>query len=175
MQVLHGFEFKVEPLGDHTFEVEPQENVDQGAGLQEVQTQELMDYQLACDRAGLKDDMDARSDVYVLSNGCRKCSDDNNGYYWEYTPGKLVQTLLKGHSMLSLEDSLSGVCDVEKNGRYREYDLAHLKLVLEFSIYNGWKSVQYGVSNGLDTAYWGFLGAQIRRIFLMDTAYWSSE
>ncbi|GJR52088.1 hypothetical protein Tco_1402609 [Tanacetum coccineum] len=58
--------------------------------------------------------------------------------------------------------------------RYREYDLAHLKLVLEFSIYNVWKSVQYGVSNGLDTAYWGFLGAR-RRIFLMDTAYWSSE
>nr|GFB32633.1 hypothetical protein [Tanacetum cinerariifolium] len=38
MQVLHGFEFKVEPLGDHTFEMEPQENIDQGAGLQEVQT-----------------------------------------------------------------------------------------------------------------------------------------
>ncbi|GJW94513.1 zinc finger, CCHC-type containing protein [Tanacetum coccineum] len=32
MQVLHGFEFKVEPLEDHTFEVEPQENVDQEAG-----------------------------------------------------------------------------------------------------------------------------------------------
>ncbi|GKC59405.1 zinc finger, CCHC-type containing protein [Tanacetum coccineum] len=31
MQVLHGFEFEVEPLRDHTFEVEPQENVDQGA------------------------------------------------------------------------------------------------------------------------------------------------
>ncbi|GJS45724.1 putative reverse transcriptase domain-containing protein [Tanacetum coccineum] len=59
--------------------------------------------------------------------------------------------------------------------RYREYDLAHLKLVFEFSIYNVWKSVQYGVSNGLDTAYWGFLRARIRRIFLMDTAYWSSE
>ncbi|GJS86085.1 hypothetical protein Tco_0752626 [Tanacetum coccineum] len=57
--------------------------------------------------------------------------------------------------------------------RYREYDLAHLKLVFEFSIYNVWKSVQYGVSNGLDTAYWGFLGARIRRIFLMDTAYLS--
>ncbi|GJY79457.1 reverse transcriptase domain-containing protein [Tanacetum coccineum] len=42
--------------------------------------------------------------------------------------------------------------------RYREYDLAHLKLIFEFSIYNVWKSVQYGVSNGLDTAYWGFLG-----------------
>ncbi|GJW37186.1 hypothetical protein Tco_0060106 [Tanacetum coccineum] len=107
-----------------------------GAGLQEVQTQDLMDYQLARDReqhfacelfgyrednnevafavavvekiyahksltfnntiackviskwkAGLKDDMDVRSDVYVLINGCRKCSDDNDGYYWEYTPG----------------------------------------------------------------------------------------
>ncbi|GJX36612.1 hypothetical protein Tco_0248169, partial [Tanacetum coccineum] len=124
----------------------------------------------------LKDDMDARSDVYVLSNGCRKCSDDSDGYYWEYTPGmfiqlflyiddmvfscgckaeicatkglldkakgnvlgmeiakdhsgntlrvsqsrfyngKLVQTLLEGHSILSLEGSLSGDCDVEKNG-----------------------------------------------------------
>ncbi|GJS57863.1 hypothetical protein Tco_0652647 [Tanacetum coccineum] len=42
--------------------------------------------------------------------------------------------------------------------RYREYDLAHLKLVFEFSIYNVWISVQYGVSNGLDTAYYGFLG-----------------
>ncbi|GKE29633.1 zinc finger, CCHC-type containing protein [Tanacetum coccineum] len=40
----------IEPLGDHTFEVEPQENVDQGDGLQEVQTQDLMNYQLARDR-----------------------------------------------------------------------------------------------------------------------------
>ncbi|GKA24489.1 hypothetical protein Tco_0710522 [Tanacetum coccineum] len=151
------------PLGDHTFEVEHQENVDQGASLQEVQTQDLTDYQLARDRdqhlacelcgyredsnevvflvaavekiyahesltfnntdaceviskwkAGLKDDMDARLDVYVLSNGCRKCSDDNDGYYWEYT---LVQTLLEGHSILSLEGSLLGDCDVEKNGK----------------------------------------------------------
>ncbi|GKD62564.1 hypothetical protein Tco_1300073 [Tanacetum coccineum] len=156
MQVLHGFKFEVEPLGDHTFKVEPQKNVDQGAGLQEVQTQHLMDYQLARDReqhlacelfgiektAGLKDDMDARSDVYVLSNGYRKCSDDNNGYYWEHTQAKrnvlgmkivrdqsgntlrvsqsrfynekLLQTLLEGHSMLSLKDSLSGDCDVKK-------------------------------------------------------------
>ncbi|GJQ89055.1 hypothetical protein Tco_0000194 [Tanacetum coccineum] len=42
--------------------------------------------------------------------------------------------------------------------RYREYDLSPLKLGFEFSIYNVWKSVQYGVSNGLDTVYWGFLG-----------------
>ncbi|GJU91552.1 hypothetical protein Tco_1303975 [Tanacetum coccineum] len=59
--------------------------------------------------------------------------------------------------------------------KYREYDLAPLKLIFEFSIYNVWKSVQYDVSNGLDMAYWGFLRARIRRIFLMDTAYWSSE
>ncbi|GJX00455.1 hypothetical protein Tco_0184368 [Tanacetum coccineum] len=38
------------------------------------------------------------------------------------------------------------------------YDLAHLKIIFEFSIYNVWNSVQYGVSNGLDKAYWGFLG-----------------
>ncbi|GKA14851.1 hypothetical protein Tco_0694497 [Tanacetum coccineum] len=38
-----------------------------------------------------------------------------------------------------------------------------------------WKSVEYDVSKGLDTTYWGFLRARIRCIFLMDTAYWSSE
>ncbi|GKC72962.1 hypothetical protein Tco_1118845 [Tanacetum coccineum] len=53
-------------------------------------------------KAGLKDDMYARSDVYVLSNGCRKCS---NGYYWESTPGIKV-------------GSLSRDCDVEKNGKW---------------------------------------------------------
>nr|GEZ13593.1 zinc finger, CCHC-type [Tanacetum cinerariifolium] len=225
--VLRGFEFEVEPPGDHTFEVEPQKNIDQGAGLQKVQTQDLMDYQLARDReqhlacelfgyredsnkaafavavvekiyahesltlnnivayevifrwkAELKDDMDAWSDVYVLSNGCRKCSDNSDGYYWGYTPSmfihlflyiddmvfsygckaeiwatkglldkakgnvlgmkivkdqsgytlrvlqyrfynrKLVQTLLDGHSILSLEASLLGDCDVEKNGKW---------------------------------------------------------
>ncbi|GJW08720.1 hypothetical protein Tco_1571143 [Tanacetum coccineum] len=106
--------------------------------------------------AGLKDDMDASSDVYVLSNGCKKCSDDSDDYYWEYTRGmfihkvepqedhtfevephgnvdyfsrihneKLVQTLLKGHSMLSLKDSLSGDCDVEKNGSLK-VNLQHM-------------------------------------------------
>ncbi|GKC54009.1 zinc finger, CCHC-type containing protein [Tanacetum coccineum] len=180
MQMLHGFEFEVEPLGDHTFEVEPQENVDQGAGLQEVQTQDLMDYQLARDRdqhlacelfgyrednneaafavaavkkiyahesltfndtvaceviskwkAGLKEDMDTRSDVYVLSNGCRRSSDDSHDYYWEYTPCVLIHLFLyidgmvfscgckaEMHSTLSLKDSLSRDCDVEKNGKW---------------------------------------------------------
>ncbi|GKE66781.1 hypothetical protein Tco_1520942 [Tanacetum coccineum] len=45
-------------------------------------------------KVGLKDDMDARSDVYVLSNGCKKCSDDSDGYYWEYTPGMFIHLFL---------------------------------------------------------------------------------
>ncbi|GKE30288.1 zinc finger, CCHC-type containing protein, partial [Tanacetum coccineum] len=71
-------------------------------------------------KAGLKDDIDARSDVYVLSNGCRKCSDESDDYYWEYTLDRqglewkysegvtvqvlqreVGQTLLEGHSILS--------------------------------------------------------------------------
>nr|GEW42299.1 zinc finger, CCHC-type [Tanacetum cinerariifolium] len=63
-KVLHGFEFEVEPLGDHTFEVEPHENINQGAGLQEIQTQDLMDYpltrdkeqHLACELFGYRED-----------------------------------------------------------------------------------------------------------------------
>ncbi|GJS87271.1 zinc finger, CCHC-type containing protein [Tanacetum coccineum] len=102
MQVLQGDEFEVEPQDGHTFEVEPHGNVDHVVGSQEVQTQDLIYYHPARDReqhsvwelfsiektwkAGLKDDIDARSDMYVLSNGCRKCSDDSDGYYWESTP-----------------------------------------------------------------------------------------
>ncbi|GJV74397.1 hypothetical protein Tco_1505981 [Tanacetum coccineum] len=117
LKVLQGDEFEVEPQNDHTFEVEPHGNVDHVVGSQEVQTQDLIYYQLARDReqhlacelfgyredsneaafavaaveklyahesltfndtvaceviskwkAGLKDDMDTQSDVYVLSN-----------------------------------------------------------------------------------------------------------
>ncbi|GKC79986.1 zinc finger, CCHC-type containing protein [Tanacetum coccineum] len=57
--------------------------------------------------------MDARSDVYVFSNGCRKSSDNINNYYWS-----MHQTLLEGHSILSLEGGLSGDCDVEKNAKW---------------------------------------------------------
>ncbi|GJR31956.1 hypothetical protein Tco_1108188 [Tanacetum coccineum] len=32
-------------------------------------------------KAGLKEYMDARSDVYVLNNGCKKSNDGKNGYY----------------------------------------------------------------------------------------------
>ncbi|GJW43704.1 hypothetical protein Tco_0072503 [Tanacetum coccineum] len=158
MHVLHVFEFEVEPLRDHTFEVEPQENVDQGAGLQEVQTQDLMDYQLARDRdqhlacelfRHREDSNEAAFAVDAVEKNYahEKCSDDSDGYYWEYTPDKakgnvlgmeiirdqsgntmrvsqsrfyhekLVQTLLEGHSILSLEGSLSGDYDAEKNDR----------------------------------------------------------
>nr|GEW57955.1 reverse transcriptase domain-containing protein [Tanacetum cinerariifolium] len=37
-------------------------------------------------KAGLKEDMNARLVVYMLSNDCWKNNDDINGYYWEYTP-----------------------------------------------------------------------------------------
>ncbi|GJW92354.1 zinc finger, CCHC-type containing protein [Tanacetum coccineum] len=116
MQVLQGVELEVEPQYDHTFEVEPYGNVDQNyredgneaafavVAVEKIYAHELLTFNntVACEviykwKAGLKDDMDARSDVYVLSNGCKKCSDDNDGYYWEYTPGD---------------------CDVEKNGKW---------------------------------------------------------
>nr|GEV62502.1 zinc finger, CCHC-type [Tanacetum cinerariifolium] len=120
-------------------------------------------------KAGLKDNMDAQSDVYVLSNGCKNYSDDSDGYYWEYTQGlldkakgnvlgmnivrdqsgntlrvsqsmfyceKLVQTLLEGHFILSLEGNLSGDCDVEINGKWsciyvvgsQEYQMVRTRL-----------------------------------------------
>ncbi|GJX40024.1 hypothetical protein Tco_0255014 [Tanacetum coccineum] len=73
-------------------------------------------------KAGLKDDMDARSDVYVLSNGCKKCKDDSDDYYWEYTPDR--QRLEWGDY------------DVEKNGKYsciyavgsQEYQMVYTRL-----------------------------------------------
>ncbi|GJT58102.1 zinc finger, CCHC-type containing protein [Tanacetum coccineum] len=110
MQVLQGDEFEVEPQDGHTFEVEPHGNVDHVVGSQEyredsneaafavaavekIYAHESLTFNntVACEviskwKAGLKDDMDARSDVYVLSNGYKKCSDDSDGYYWESTP-----------------------------------------------------------------------------------------
>ncbi|GKA43038.1 zinc finger, CCHC-type containing protein [Tanacetum coccineum] len=122
MQVLQGDEFEVEPQDGHTFEVEPHGNVDHVVGSQEyredsneaafavatvekIYAHELLTFNtiVACKviskwKAGLKDDMDSRLDV--IHNE------------------KLVQTLLKGHSILSLEGSLSGDYDVEKNGKW---------------------------------------------------------
>nr|GEY99339.1 zinc finger, CCHC-type [Tanacetum cinerariifolium] len=90
----------------------------------------------------MKEDMDTRSSMCMLSNGFRRSSDDNNVYYWKYAPAKevilgmeifrtrsgntlrvsllrfsnemSVQILLGGHSMLSLEGGLSENCDEEQ-------------------------------------------------------------
>nr|GEU79845.1 putative reverse transcriptase domain-containing protein [Tanacetum cinerariifolium] len=158
MQVLHGFDFEVQPLEDHTFEVEPQENVYQGAGLQEVQTQDLMDYQLAHDREHLACELfgyreDINEDTFVVATlekiyahesftfsntvvceatkglldkakenilGMEIVRDQSGNTLRvsqsRFYNGKLVQTLLEGHSILSLKASLSGDNNVEKNG-----------------------------------------------------------
>ncbi|GJT95122.1 hypothetical protein Tco_1090640 [Tanacetum coccineum] len=86
MQVLHGFEFKYrEDSNKAAFVV---------VAVEKIYAHESLTFNdtVACEviskwKAGLKDDMDARSDVYVLSNGYKKCSDDSDGYYWESTPG----------------------------------------------------------------------------------------
>ncbi|GKC07956.1 hypothetical protein Tco_0999566, partial [Tanacetum coccineum] len=90
VQVLQGVEFEVEPHEDHTFEVEPHENVDHVVEdsneadfvvvvMDMIYAHESLTFNdtVACEviskwKAGLKEDMDVRSDVYVLSNGCRK-------------------------------------------------------------------------------------------------------
>ncbi|GJW79295.1 hypothetical protein Tco_0140977 [Tanacetum coccineum] len=174
MHVLHRFEFEVEPLGNHTFEVEPQENVDQGASLQEVQTQDLMDYQLArdreqhlaCELCGYREDTTVarkavttttaitrsmhQAEIWVTKGLLVKAKGnilgleiimDQSGNTLRVSQsrfynGKLVQTLLEGHSILSLEGSLSGDCDVEKNGKWsciyavgsREYQMVCTRL-----------------------------------------------
>ncbi|GJU30343.1 hypothetical protein Tco_1173932 [Tanacetum coccineum] len=111
MQVLQGDEFEVEPQDGHTFEgaalsmgtIQYRKDSNEAAftvaAVEKIYAHESLtfNYTVACEviskwKAGLKDymdaRMDARSDVYVLSNGCKKCSDDNDGYYWEYTPAK---------------------------------------------------------------------------------------
>ncbi|GKA33588.1 hypothetical protein Tco_0720017 [Tanacetum coccineum] len=74
--------------------------------------------------ARLKDDMDVRSDVYVLSNGCKKCSDDNDGYYWEYTPAKgniLGLKIIRDQSGNTLRVSQSRIYNEKMVSGYRIY------------------------------------------------------
>nr|GFA67707.1 zinc finger, CCHC-type [Tanacetum cinerariifolium] len=177
MQVLHGSEFEVEPLRDHTFKVEPQENVDQGAGLQEVQTQDYQlardrEQHLACELFGYREDSNEvafavstaekiyahellnfnntvasmvagnavttattitmsmhQAEIWVIKGLLIKAKRnvlgleiirDQSGNTLRVSQSrihnkKLVHTLLKGHSTLSLKDSLSEDCDVKKN------------------------------------------------------------
>ncbi|GJT34643.1 reverse transcriptase domain-containing protein [Tanacetum coccineum] len=87
-----------------------------------------------------------------LDKMLQRCKDANLVLNYEKCHFIVKEGIVLGHKV-------SGAClKVEKAKiGYREYDLAHLKLVFEFSIYTVWKSVRYGVSNGLDTAYWSFL------------------
>ncbi|GJT14669.1 hypothetical protein Tco_0861711 [Tanacetum coccineum] len=100
MQALQGDEFEVEPQDGHTFEVKPHGNVDHVVASQEYREDSneaafvvaaveknyayeslIFNDTVACEviskwKAGLKDDMDARSDVYVLNNGLQgECKD----------------------------------------------------------------------------------------------------
>ncbi|GJU00823.1 zinc finger, CCHC-type containing protein [Tanacetum coccineum] len=114
MQVLQRDEFEVEPQEGHTFEratlsmgtIQYREDSNEAtfavAAVENIYAHESLTFNntVACEviskwKDGLKDDMDAR-----IHNE------------------KLVQTLLKGHSILSLQGSLSRDCDVEKNGKW---------------------------------------------------------
>nr|GFA94429.1 zinc finger, CCHC-type [Tanacetum cinerariifolium] len=81
-------------------------------------------------KARLKEDMDA--EIWVTKGLLDKVKEnvlgmkiikDQSGNTLrvsqsEFYNKKLVQTILEGHSILSLEGSLSGGCDVEKNGNW---------------------------------------------------------
>ncbi|GJT07603.1 hypothetical protein Tco_0842065, partial [Tanacetum coccineum] len=182
-KALQVFNFEVEPQEDHTFEVEPHANVDHVAGPQEVQTQDLIYYPIACDReqhstrelfiyredSNEADFADAEAEkiyaheslkfnntvVYVAEIWATKglldkakgnvlgidSIRDQSGNTLRVSQSrfyneKLVWTFLEGHFILSLEGSLSGDCDVEKNGKWsciyavgiQEYQMVCIRL-----------------------------------------------
>nr|GEW11970.1 zinc finger, CCHC-type [Tanacetum cinerariifolium] len=114
MQVLHGFEFEVGPLGDHTFEVEPHENVDQGAGLQEM-IWVLCKAEIWATK-GLLDN--AKENILDMKIVRDQSGNTLRVSQFRFYNRKLVQTLLEGHFILSLEGTLSEDCGVEKNGKW---------------------------------------------------------
>ncbi|GJU00984.1 zinc finger, CCHC-type containing protein [Tanacetum coccineum] len=75
-------------------------------------------------KAGLKYDMDARSNVYVLSNVCKKNSDDNDGYYWEckaeiwVTKGLLVKAKGNALGLEIVKDQSSNTLRVSQSRFY---------------------------------------------------------
>ncbi|GKA19944.1 hypothetical protein Tco_0699859 [Tanacetum coccineum] len=107
MQVLQGDEFEGATLCMGTIQYREDSNkaAFAVAAVDKIYAHKSLTFNntVACEviskwKARLKDDIDARSDV--IHNE------------------KLVQTLLKGHSILSLEGSLSKDCDVENNGKW---------------------------------------------------------
>ncbi|GJR84434.1 hypothetical protein Tco_0155219 [Tanacetum coccineum] len=104
MQVLQGdgFEGATLSMGTIQYREDSNEAAFAVAAVEKIYAHESLTFNntVACEviskwKARLKDDMDAWY-VYVLNNGCKKCSDDSDGYYWESTPGD---------------------CDVDKNGK----------------------------------------------------------
>ncbi|GKD58092.1 hypothetical protein Tco_1295601 [Tanacetum coccineum] len=109
-------------------------------------------------KAGLKDNMDDRSDAEIwaikglldIAKGNvldMEIVRDQSGNTLRVSQsrfynGKLVQTLLEGHSILSLESSLLGDCDVEKNGKWsciyvvgsQEYQMVCTRLDIAFEV-----------------------------------------
>nr|GEX98075.1 zinc finger, CCHC-type [Tanacetum cinerariifolium] len=110
------------------------------ADVEKVYTHESLtfNYTVSCEviskwKARLKEDMNVQSDVYVLSNGYKKSSDDNHDYFWEYAPvqdsqQKVGTDFVEGAFTLSLEDSLSGDYDVKKNGSLKA-NLQHMEVL----------------------------------------------
>ncbi|GJR97708.1 zinc finger, CCHC-type containing protein [Tanacetum coccineum] len=123
MQVLQGDEFEVEPQDGHTFEVEPHGNVDHVVGSQEYREDSN---EAAFAVAAVEKIYAHESLTFNNTVACEKMPEyrvtSSIVYYWGVDTRvyneKLVQTLLEGHSILSLEGSLSGDCDVEKNGKW---------------------------------------------------------
>ncbi|GJS89162.1 hypothetical protein Tco_0771798 [Tanacetum coccineum] len=113
-QVLQGDEFEVEPQDGHTIEVEPH---GKGATLSMGTIQYREDSNEAAFAVAAVEKIYAHESLTFNNTvACERWL--LLGVYTRIHNEKLVQTLLKGHSILSLEGSLSGDCDVEKNGKW---------------------------------------------------------
>ncbi|GJX18748.1 hypothetical protein Tco_0221425 [Tanacetum coccineum] len=118
VQVLQGVEFPVEPQEDRTFELV--------RDREQHSTCEMFRYREDSNEAAFAVAQAEKIDSHesLTFNDTVTCeSKDYNE--------KLVQTLLGGHSILSLDDSLSGDCDVEKSGKWS------YKYAVESQVYQG--------------------------------------
>nr|GEV42887.1 hypothetical protein [Tanacetum cinerariifolium] len=90
-------------------------------------------------KARLNYNIDARSDVYVFRNGCKKYSDDNDVYYSEYTPGMFIHLFLYIDDMVFLADArlkswLPRVCWIKQREMHLTFLERHFILSLEGSL-----------------------------------------
>ncbi|GJR70579.1 zinc finger, CCHC-type containing protein [Tanacetum coccineum] len=156
--------FEVEPHGNVDHVVGSQEEDSNEAAFAVAIVEKIYAYEslnfnniVACEviskwKAGFKDDMYAQSDAEILATKGLLDKAKGNALGMEIIRdqsgntlrvsqsriynGNLVQTLLEGHSILSLEGSLSGDCDVEKNGKWsciyavgsQEYQMVCMRL-----------------------------------------------